>query len=74
MIFEVAESVQLDCVAEGVPAVEYTWQKNGEEFERNAANIEVIPGTGSFIFKEVYAFDEGIYIYSYRQCDTLQKA
>ena len=63
IIFETADkNVQLDCEAEGIPGVEYTWEKDGSDFELNKANIQTIPGTGSFYFKEIFALDAGDYI------------
>ena len=50
---------EMTCVAEGIPKVGYSWQKNGEDFQLNRQNIKVNPNTGSFTFTYLSHSDEG---------------
>ena len=53
------KDVKITCVADGVPSVEYYWEKNQMEFDLNKENIKTENGTGSFTFKELHASDAG---------------
>ena len=59
-IYESGETgYKMPCVAEGIPKVEYSWKKNGEDFELNRQNIKVDTNTGSFTFTSLSRLDEG---------------
>lgn len=54
--------VLLECEAEGVPDVEYSWKKNGVDFNWNQLNVKRLnEKTGSFMFTPATSFDEGYY-------------
>jgi contactin 1 len=63
IIFDPRVNLELPCLAKGNPTPIYTWTKNGQVYERNTQNNEVIMATdsGSLTFTQPQLFDQGWY-------------
>jgi hypothetical protein len=60
------KDVLLECEADGVPDVEYTWKKNGVDFDLNQQNIfRINERTGTFKFSPAVSFDEGLFQFKF---------
>jgi hypothetical protein len=56
-------NILLECEAEGVPDVEYSWKKNGQDFNLNKQNIiHESEKSGTFEFAPAATFDEGMFL------------
>lgn len=51
--------VNLQCEAQAVPQVEYSWTKNGMPFSLNKVNVLASKHTGSFRFDPATTLNEG---------------
>ncbi|CAD5115432.1 DgyrCDS4407 [Dimorphilus gyrociliatus] len=63
LTFVIGESVEMPCVASGVPEPKYRWEFNDRPYDPSGVggNVAIQPGKGTLIFAKPETRDEGIY-------------
>ncbi|WAR25428.1 NRG-like protein, partial [Mya arenaria] len=61
--YKPGESVEIACIADGIPKPVYRWKRNEIDFtpSRNDNRVVQLPGQGTLVFNTPEDKDEGIY-------------